>query len=144
VVIAEPVETIPPRPDTLKEGGRGASYWQTYWTYAAGWLTKADEPLVVRLCELWDVYDAMFRGAHVQTDGTFYTISRSRGSTGKFVPHPMTSHLRNLSEHIERLEGDLGLNPVERSRIRIDTGQKGSSLDEWQREREARKQAANQ
>lgn len=143
VVIAEPVEATPPRPSTLKDGGRGAAYWDIYWTHAAGWLTKADEPLVIRLCELWDIYDGLWRGAHLQTDGTFYTTSRSRGTSGKFLPHPMTAHLRNLSEHIERLEGNLGFNPVERSRIRIDPGAKGSTLDEWQRSREARKQAAN-
>lgn len=144
MVLAPPIspDAVPPPPAHLKEDGRGRAYWQTYWEGAGSWLTAADLPGLTRLCELWDLWQDVKEGMLSQGDGHIYTVSRRRGTTGKYVGHPMLSTLRELATLMEHLEAGLGLNPVERSRIRIERGEKGSPLDEWSRNRAARKAEA--
>lgn len=145
IIVAEPAspDSVPTPPMSLKDKGRGQEYWAVYWTHAAAWLTQADMPMVTRLCELWDLYDDLRQGIMLQTDGHYYYESRQRGRTGKNVGHPMLASVKDVVALMERLEGDLGLSPVERSRIRLERGEKGSPLDEWQRSRQARKTATS-
>ena len=49
--------------------------------------------------------------------------------------------LKPILDDMRRLEGDLGLNPVDRARVRLTKEEEGSPLDRWQRDR-ARAQAA--
>lgn len=96
---------------------------------------------MTRLCELWDTYTAAM--AAMMSDGGPAVESRSRRieMKGRMLAHPLLAPIRNLSEQMERLEADLGLNPVDRARIRVGKPDKGSSLDEWQKRRASRPEA---
>lgn len=143
-IVAQTSELIPPYPPSLKEGGRGREYWTIYWTHAADWLGLTDLPAVTRLCELWDAYTAMM-GA-MASDGYTVTVTngrgRSSGSVGKQAAHPAWPTMNHLLQQMERLEGTLGFNPVDRSRIRVERSEKGSPLDEWRSHRAERKTSA--
>lgn len=138
-IVAQTSPTMPPYPPSLKEGGRGQEYWTTYWTHAADWLGLTDLPAVTRMCEMWDVYAELMAAMH--TDGLTITGSasgRNSATRGKQVPHPLFPTLNQVLDKMERMEGTLGFNPVDRSRIRVERGERGSPLDEWQRSRKER------
>lgn len=141
-ILATPAapETVPPFPPSLKEGGRGQQYWTIYWIHARSWLSDADFPMVVRLCEVWDTY-ANVMGTMAQEGYTVVSTSRRASYRGKSVPHPMLGHLKVLLPEMERLESMLGLNPVSRSRVRVQAEEKGSPLDQWQRARRQTQEA---
>lgn len=140
-IVAQTQEEIPPYPPSLKEGGRGQEYWNIYWTHAADWLAMTDLPAVTRLCELWDTYAAIM--STMATEGYTIKVTDGRGQTpgarGKQGPHPVWPTMNHLLQQMERIEGDLGFNPVDRSRIRVERGERGSPLDEWRSTRASRK-----
>lgn len=142
MVLALPVQGRPNYPMSLKPSGRGRRYWRLYWEKAP-WLAAADYPMVLRLCELWDIYDSL--RARVLEDGLgepyYQTNTKRRTSAREEAPyriHPMWQTVMNMLRDMERLESLLGLNPVERSRIRVSSGTEESSLESWQRARQER------
>jgi hypothetical protein len=110
----------------------GRRYWRLYWKQGAGWIGMADYPLVARLCLLQDL-------AHRVHQKVEETNLIQRGLTTDGVPTMVVNHMLNdylrIIGQIERLESLLGLNPVERSRIRVQAVTAGSSLDNWKRAR---------
>lgn len=143
LVVAMPIKGRPAYPMSLKPGGRGRRYWRLYWEKAS-WLAEADYPIVLRMCELWDIWEALHRRMLADGDGEPFLETetsrrrRSEADHAKHRVHPMLSALMHLLTQMERLEGLLGFNPVDRSRIRIAAGPQESSLDSWQRQRKER------
>jgi hypothetical protein len=123
------VGKVPTVPKALKVGLPGRVYWRMYWTHAMGWLTAADYPTVLRLCQMHDVCAKLMR--EIEADGLTHMTERGGKSA-----HSLLVDWRHISLLIERLECLLGLNPVERSRIRISAETQESSLDAWRRGRE--------
>lgn len=146
LVVALPMEGRPNYPMALKPGGMGRRFWRLYWEKAP-WLAAADYPMVLRLCELWDVWASL--KARMLDDGSgepwveVVKARRSRNDSSRDTVahrvHPMLSSLMHVMTQMERLEGLLGLNPVDRSRIRIAGGEDQSSLDSWKKRRDSRK-----
>ncbi len=125
------VDFIPPPPATLKVGNHGRRAWRTYWRDAGAWLEMADYEIIARLCLLIDQTDQMLE--HLDKNGIFWTDEDG-------AIHASTVHgqyLRTIRE-MERLEDRLGLNPVERARIRVEPQKKGSPLDQWREGRAKR------
>jgi phage terminase small subunit len=132
VVLTDPVLEVPKPPDLLRVGRRGRRAWRDYWT-SAHWLTLADYETVVRLCVLIDHTDAMLE--YFEANGIFGKDKDGVDSASG----PYGQYLRAIHEMLV-IEDRLGLSPVERSRIRIESKQKGSPLDAWRDRRKARAQ----
>ena len=121
---------VPPCPDSIPVASLGRKYWKLYWTAAGNWLAQADIPAVVRLCELHNVAKTLWDT--IQRDGT---VRENAKEGGPHVAHPMLREWDNVLGRIERIEDRLGLNPTERSRIRLQVKESESALDRWQRGR---------
>lgn len=120
---------VPDAPADLKVGSEGRRYWRLYWKHAGGWLVRADYPLVVRLCRMHNVAERMMHT--IEGDGMFVQSE----STGKHHAHTLLAAYDRVIGRIERLEDRLGLNPVERSRIRVQPKEKETALDRWNSDR---------
>jgi len=118
---------IPEPPSDIKGGSEGRRYWRHYWKTAGEWLVSADYPLVVRLCRLVNLAERLQQG--IDEDGLY--AHQSDKENARHTAHPMLGELHRVFGQIERLEDRLGLNPVERSRIRITPKEKESALDRW-------------
>ena len=145
LVVAMPISGRPNYPMSLKPGGTGRRFWRLYWEKAP-WLAAADYPVVLRLCELWDIWVSL--RDRMLDDGSgdpWVPTERTRTKKGEYTDHvahrahPMLAHMLHVMTQMERLEGLLGLNPVDRSRIRVQGGEERSSLDTWNQRRAERK-----
>lgn len=125
MVFATTPAGVPAYPTELKHNGKGRRYWRIYWRHASSWLAKADYPAVVRLCRLHDMADDILR--KIDELGMFRYMERG----DYYVANPLVHDLEKIYERIERTEASLGLNPVERSRIRVQVKEQESSLDAW-------------
>lgn len=121
---------VPEPPSDIKGGSEGRRFWRHYWKTAGQWLVAADYPLVVRLCRLHNIASAM----QVAMDREEYTV-QPKPEVEISVGHPMLGDYDRIIGRIERLEDRLGLNPVERSRIRVTPKEKESALDRWSSDR---------
>lgn len=141
---------VPSRPASIADKTIGARYWEHYWTHAGNWLANADYPLVERLCVLHNVADQILKT--INEDGMFKgdppketaTVKRGPGRPPKISPtlrpgnRTVTRVLvdwQRILAQMERIEDRLGLNPVERSRIRIQVKEHESALDRWRSDR---------
>jgi P27 family predicted phage terminase small subunit len=122
---------VPTAPKDLKRGTEGREYWDLYWQHAGAWLVRADYPLVVRLCRLHNV--AEYVRKRMDAEGMFVVSETTERSSMHSL---MGAYDRTLGR-IERLEDRLGLNPVERSRIRVTPKEKESAIDRWNSDRTA-------
>jgi len=118
---------IPECPSDIKVGTEGRTYWRLYWKKAGSWLVEADIPVVTRLCRLHNVAAALMAG--IESEALYRVSSDKEGA--RSTAHPMLRDYDMVAGRIERLEDRLGLNPVERSRIRIQVKEKESPLDRW-------------
>ena len=95
--------------------------WHEYWiSDVAGVAQKVDIPAVERLFGMYDQY------ARVQK-----VVKKSlvvRGSTGQIRTNPLAEHALKLETQILRLENELGLTPMARSRLGLAVGEAATSL----------------
>lgn len=104
--------------------------WRMYWK-EAHWLTLADYEAVGRVCMLIDHIDAMLE--HFETNGIFQT-----DKSGSLVASSAYGQYLRAVRELSLVEDRLGLNPVERNRIRIEQKKQGSPLDAWRERRQQR------
>lgn len=119
---------IPQAPEGLRGGTIGRYYWRHYWR-SATWLTRADIPLVGRLCLLWNIAQRLMDG--IESDSLYDAPEPGKRATA----HPLLLDYDRVIGRIERIEDRLGLNPVERSRIRIQVKERKTALDAWRENR---------
>lgn len=127
-VLADRPDHIPYTPKELKRDGRGRRYWRLYWESARQWLGISDMPMVERLCLLHDQAEEM----HLTLAKEGSTVV---GNHGFSIAHPLWRGYHEVLRQLERLEIELGLSPVQRSRIRIQAKDTESSLDTWRNAR---------
>jgi hypothetical protein len=120
---------VPEPPPDIRRGTEGRRYWDLYWTHAGAWLVRADYPMVARLCRLHNV--ASFIMGKINSEGMFILSE----STGRSSLNTLMNGWDRTLGRIERIEDRLGLNPVERSRIRVTPKEKESALDRWHSDR---------
>lgn len=114
------LKTDPPKPTRgwLKQT---RERWHEYWiSDVAGVAQKVDIPAVERLFGMYDQY------ARVQK-----VVKKSlvvRGSTGQIRTNPLAEHALKLETQILRLENELGLTPMARSRLGLAVGEAATSL----------------
>jgi P27 family predicted phage terminase small subunit len=126
LVPADPVPApdIPSPPRGLLRATQ--SRWRAYWTSpVASAVIEADRGSVDRLFRYYDAWERMMRES---TASPF-----TEGSQGQVVVHPACARVDKLEAHIAKLEGELGLTPLARSRLGIAVGQAQLTADELNR-----------
>lgn len=115
---------IPPAPRGLLRVTQ--TRWRTYWASpVASAVIEADRGSVDRLFRYYDQWERMMR----EVAASPFT----EGSQGQIVKHPANGLIDRLEAHISKLEGELGLTPLARSRLGIAVGQARLTADELNR-----------
>jgi P27 family predicted phage terminase small subunit len=112
-------EAPKPRPGWLKVTTEAfAAYWDDS---ISGILTPAAVPVVMRYYSLLDEWHRALREVRRQR----VTV----GSMGQPRVNPSSGYLLGLEDRLQRLEGELGLSPAARSRLRFEEATTTATLD---------------
>lgn len=115
---------VPPAPKVLGPAGREA--WRLYWAGGKAWLSRGDQPALVRACKLADRAAAI----ELAIDDEGFMVKNAR--TKRSAVHAAFNHLLGVYRTIAAIEQLAGLPATERGRVRAGKTE-GDEIDNWQR-----------
>jgi P27 family predicted phage terminase small subunit len=110
-----------PRPPRAQLEEKGKEMWAKVWQH--GWLTPADQPIVVMLCQAADERAKLRE--ELEATPRWY-----QNKNGQIVSHPAVSQLRELEKQVTQWLSLLGFTPTDRARLGVAEAQTISKLDE--------------
>lgn len=113
----------PPAPKGL--GAAGRESWRLYWEGGKAWLSRGDQPGLIRACKLADRAAAI--EAAIDAEG-FMVVNRR---TKRSAVHAAFNHLLGIYRTIAAIEQLAGLPATERGRVRAEKTD-GDEIDRWQ------------
>lgn len=109
-ITEEVLDKIPPPPEELTEDGK--IVWYKIWASAYNWLSKADEMVILELCQLYEDKELYRRAIILGNVPRVYKMPN-----GILTPHPYVNLLKDTRAQMNTLLAALGFTPTDRAKI---------------------------
>jgi P27 family predicted phage terminase small subunit len=120
-------------------GPAGLELWNRIWTAGRQWLSlESDYPLVTMLCQAQDEAEELRLLLATGAEDRYYIVAN-----GQKVTSPVVTQLKDLRVQMTAWLASLGYSPSDRARLGLAEVRAADVLDELERRRAERRNAAN-